>query len=707
MNRSLTTLLFVFSWGIGAGAFASDTSAKVFRAGACAVDITPPFDRVIRNGGFLEASVAGPFAPRSLQARCLVLDDGAIRVAIAVVDSCMLTREVCDRVKQLTQEATKIPTARMLIASTHTHSAPSVMDYCLGTRADTRYAEFLPPRIAAGLQLAAERLTPARVGWAVAQAPDYTHCRRWIRRPDTVDLDPFGQRTVRAMMHPGYQNPAYIGPAGPVDPDLSLCSVQTVEGRPLAVLANYSMHYFGSGPLSADYFGRIADKLGTLLAPAGQDPPPVAMMSQGTAGDLHWMDYSQPQKSISLDAYSEGLARIAFEAYQRVEYRSVVPLAMAERTLTLARRVPDEQRLAWAQPIAAHLKERRPGNLPEVYAEQALYLHENPTEEIKLQALRIGDLGITAIPNEVFGITGLKLKAQSPLQPTFNMELANGASGYIPPPAQHALGGYTTWPARTAGLEVQAEPKIVAALLELLEQVAGKPRRPLVTANGQYARRILDERPVAYWRMSEFEGPTARDASGHEHHGTYEPGVAFYLEGPEGAAFSGATTNHAVHFAGGRLQTTLAGLPTQYTVELWFWNGLPANLRPVTGHFFTRGAGPARETLAIRGNAEAAAQGKLGLNCGAQTLTGRTVLDVKRWYHAVLVRTEKHIRVYLDQASDPEIDAALDQPAPDSAALMIGGDAEPAMSFEGKLCEVSVYDRPLTPAEIAAHFLAP
>ena len=70
---------------------------------------------------------------------------------------------------------------------------------------------------------------------------------------------------------------------------------------------------------------------------------------------------------------------------------------------------------------------------------------------------------------------GLKLKARSPLQPTFNIELANGAEGYIPPPEQHALGGYTTWPARTAGLFPAAEPQIVAAPLGLLERVAGKP----------------------------------------------------------------------------------------------------------------------------------------------------------------------------------------------------------------------------------------
>ncbi len=92
--------------------------------------------------------------------------------------------------------------------------------------------------------------------------------------------------------------------------------------------------------------------------------------------------------------------------------------------------------------------------------------------EIKLQAVRIGRLGITTLPNEVYGSTGLRLKAESPLKPTFNVSLANGYAGYLPPPDQHPLGGYTTWRARSSCLEEQAEPKMVAKLLELLGTVA-------------------------------------------------------------------------------------------------------------------------------------------------------------------------------------------------------------------------------------------
>jgi len=95
-----------------------------------------------------------------------------------------------------------------------------------------------------------------------------------------------------------------------------------------------------------------------------------------------------------------------------------------------------------------------------------------PTRELKIQAIRLGGLVIVALPNEVFGSTGLEIKATSPLKPTFTIELANGYAGYVPPPEQHALGGYTTWRARSSLLEEQAEPKIKAKVLQMLQEVA-------------------------------------------------------------------------------------------------------------------------------------------------------------------------------------------------------------------------------------------
>jgi hypothetical protein len=635
------------------------TQAAVFRAGAVAVDIAPEHFPVIVNGGFLAARATKLNDP--IRAKGLVLEDGATRLAIVVVDSCMMPRELIDRAKAIAREKTGIAVDRMLISATHTHSAPSVMG-ALGTPPDEAYAATLPARIAAAIERAAANLEPAQIGWGAVDDPEHTHCRRWIRRPDRMIDDPFGRRTVRANMHPGYQNPDAIAPSGPVDPALTVLSVRSRSGRPIAVLANYSMHYYGAEPVSADYYGRFAEALARRIGagPAGDShrvAPFVAIMSQGTSGDQMWMDYGRPRKDPGLDAYADAVAASAERAYRSIVYRDQCPLSMAETTLVLGRRVPDQARLAWAKRIIAGVKDRDlPRTLPEVYAREAVYLHDEPRRELKLQAIGIGDLGITAIPNEVFAITGLKLKAQSPFDLTMNIELANGSEGYIPPPEQHALGGYTTWPARTAGLEVQAEPKIVASVLALLEQVAGKPRRALIVPRTPYAGAVLASKPMAYWQLDDIEGTTALDSSGHGRDATYDGGFALFLPGPDAPGLSApGRIDRAVYLAGGRLKVPLDRLPETYTVELWFWDGSPE-------------ATP------------------------------------RAWRHMALVRDCRKIEVHVDGA--PEQQASPGRPIDRFAERIIGTRDAGGPGIEGKVDEVALYDRALDASEIAAHFRA-
>ncbi len=448
--------------------------AGTFRAGCHVVDVSPRVLPAIRNGGFLEQTNDRVDDP--LAARCLALSDGDETLCIAIVDSCMIPRDVCDAIKARAEQLCGIPADRILIAATHTHSAPSLMDYCLGSRKDPAYAETFIPTVASGIAQAHAKLEPAEAGWSSIDAPDHTHCRRWLYQPNAYADDPFGERTVRAMMHPGYENPQFLGPAGPVDSKLTVLSIRSTDGRPLALLCNYSMHYFGAGAgFSADYFGDFARNVEAKVERNNADVARfVAIMSQGTSGDLHWMDYARPKRErFSREQYAGELGELALKALESIEHRRDVDLAMQETRLTLSRRLPSNDRLRWAAASNEARGTRRPKDRPEVYAEQAAWIHEHPTTELVLQCVRIGDLGLTAIPNEVYAITGLKLKAQSPLQPLMNLELANGAEGYIPPPEQHYLGGYTTWPARTAGLEVEAEPKIVEALLKMLEELAG------------------------------------------------------------------------------------------------------------------------------------------------------------------------------------------------------------------------------------------
>jgi hypothetical protein len=438
-----------------------------------------------------------------------------------------MPRDLVDAAKKTASEATGIPTDRMLVSATHTHSAPSAMG-CLGSRQDPEYAAMLPGKISAAIIAAVQNLQPARAGWTAFDDWDHTHNRRWIRRPDKMLNDPFGQPNVRANMHPGHQSPDVTGPSGPVDPQISMLAVETPDGKPLALLANYSMHYQGSPMLSSDYFGRFAVHIGQMLG-AGEGF--VGIMSQGTSGDLWSGDYSRPSgQALPYDAYAKEIAERVAAAYKKIEWKSEIPLAMAETVLELKWRVPDEKRLQWAREMQAKLGDRLPQNHPEVYALEAIYLHERQKTELKLQAVRVGDMGITALPNEVFCLTGLKLKARSPFSLTMNIELANGADGYIPPPEQHALGGYTTWPARTAGLEVEAEPKITETVTSLLEKVSGKKRRTEQSAETDYSKAVKEAGPVAYWRMEEMDAGTAHDTAG-KHDARIEPGVAVYLPG--------------------------------------------------------------------------------------------------------------------------------------------------------------------------------
>ena len=445
-----------------------------------------------------------------LNARALALSDGETKIVIVVVDSCMMPKELLDEAKDLASKRTGIPADHMLVSATHTHSAASSFG-CLGTPPDENYVPFLKERLSDAIVAAVAALQPAQVGFATVDAPEYTALRRWIRRPDRVELDPFGNRTVRANMHAGRNWDDVTGESGPEDPQLSLISVQTREGKPLAVLANFSMHYFsGERGISADYFGKFCNGLKNRIAPNSNF---VGIMSHGCSGDIWRRDYTKPdswENLSNIDDYAAGLVGIAAKALEDVEYKSDVDLAMAEQRMKLKYRTPDLQRVEWAQKVIDAMETELPKTKEEVYANEQLILHEKQQTEIVTQALRIGDIGIATTPNETYAITGLKIKAASPLPKTMVIELANGADGYIPPPEQHLLGGYNTWAARSAGLEVQAEPKITESCIGLLERVAEKPRRDTRLSRGSASKAIEALKPVTWYRLNESAGPVAR-----------------------------------------------------------------------------------------------------------------------------------------------------------------------------------------------------
>lgn len=252
---------------------------------------------------------------------------------------------------------------------------------------------------------------------------------------------------------------------------------------------------------------------------------------------------------------------------------------------------------------------------------------------------------------------------------------------------------------------------MVETLLDALEEITGKNRQLITHTLGAYPQAVFASNPVSYWRMDEIAGDRlypVNDWRGAEPQ--YEPGVARYLEGPQGEAFSGKDINRAPHFAGGRVDGfEMNG--TDYSVEFWFWNALPTNARAVTGYLFSRGPDGDKDCpgdhLGIGGTHADATSGCLFVYNGNKAkglISGKTKLALKQWHHVVLNRTGKHLQVFLD--GKPEIEADLEITHTPKDQWFIGGRSDNLFNFEGKIDEVAFYNDALTADETSAHYKA-
>ena len=443
------------------------------KAGAFAQDVTPNKFPVSVNGGFSDRKATSAADP--LHARCLVLDDGSTKLALVVVDSCMLPRELIDAAKELASKKTGIPASNVLISATHTHTAPTATGV-FQSDPDEEYVAFLTAKIAEGIEKAHARLAPAKVGWGVAELPGQVFNRRWKMKPGVLNKDPFGGTTDKVRMNPGVQNPDLLEPAGPTDPAVGVLSVRDASDKPLSLLANYSLHYVGGVPaLSADYFGAFGGLIGPKLG-AGKDF--VGILSNGTSGDVNNINFREPapkrMPGEQARLVAEAVADAAKKATDGTTHHRFVMLRAVEKELELGVRKPTADEVKRAQGILDGVKGRELRGADEVYARETVLIAKYPDSvKLKVQVLKVGDLGVVAVPCEVFTDIGLSIKAKrGPFKTSFVVSLANGYNGYLPTPAHHALGGYETWRARSSYLEVQASEKIEAAVSELFGRIA-------------------------------------------------------------------------------------------------------------------------------------------------------------------------------------------------------------------------------------------
>jgi neutral ceramidase len=451
----------------------AEETKDVFRAGAATANITPPLGSLV-VGGF--RPYPAEHIHDELHVRCLVLDDGQTQIAFAICDNVGIAREVFDAARTMITAETGLAADHVLMSATHTHSGPSARGWKRLVPSElTDYQQFVARRIADAVRCALNNREPARIAWGSVAEPSQIFNRRFYCTDPEVLKNPFGG-VDQVCMNPPRQHPSIVRPAGPTDPEISFLSVQSTDGRPISLLANYSLHYVGGvrgADISADYFAIFADRIAELLGAAKQDPPFVGIMTNGTSGDVISTNFQAEAQKFEpyekMRRIADIVAQRVHEAHAALEFHDRVTLSATLRELPLAVRNPSPEQLEWARTTLA-----KPEDAPKYYvlereyAQRILDLETAPTEiSVPLQAVRIGDVGIVAIPFEVFAETGLSIKEHSPLQPTFTISLANGSYGYLPTPPQHALGGYETW-LGTNFVETEASEKIERTLLEML-----------------------------------------------------------------------------------------------------------------------------------------------------------------------------------------------------------------------------------------------
>lgn len=165
-------------------------------------------------------------------------------------------------------------------------------------------------------------------------------------------------------------------------------------------------------------------------------------------------------------------------------------------------------------------------------------------------------------------------------------------------------------------------------------------------------------------------------------------------------------------FNGSRMKAQIPALGDTYSVEIWFHNTVPYTERPITGYLFSRGTDGSStadgDHLGIGGTSRPGSGGRLLFfngNRGGVAFFGKSILEFGRWHHVILVREGSQIRVHLNGNEVPEITATVPPSYdPQGQDLFLGGRNDRFANFRGQMGGVSLYQRALSVAEIAAHF---
>ncbi len=397
------------------------------KAAVCETNITPPIG--VWLAGFAGRSSGCIGVHDELHARALVLDDGISLACIISLDLIALDFDLVEMIRDGISRKVGIPTERILLNCSHTHSGPGTRTFRTMGERDELYCNVMARKVVGAVQQAADMLEPVSLRWG--RAPVQIGINRRERR---------GEQTVIGQ-----------NPQRPVQGYVDVLRVDNEGGSPLAVLFAYATHPVVLGGqnlwVSADYPGMACD----FLSRVGMGMP---MFLQGCAGDIN------PLHTGATFAHARKLGEVLGAAVVVASHQSEavggVPISGSLRTVHLPYLFPsteqaqqylkkaeeDLQRaeeeavplgilmwrrdmVRWAQELVLTVEKGEPKSMP-----------------FEIQLLRIGNVHLLAFPAEMFVQYALDFEKQSPHKPTLVLGYSNGCWGYIPTAADYELGGY-------------------------------------------------------------------------------------------------------------------------------------------------------------------------------------------------------------------------------------------------------------------------
>ncbi len=453
---------------LGAFLFTANAAASgQLRAGASAVKITPPAG--IPMAGYYSTRLAEGVHD-DLYSKAIVLEERGTKVAFVALDLISTTREMVDGARKEIDRMTGVRGENVMISATHAHTGPILAttasrDAALGGSSEmvNRYNAGLQKKIAQSVKEAESRLAPARLLCGTGKEENLSYNRRFFMKDGSVGWNP------------GKLNPNIVKPAGPIDPDIGVMYVESLDKKPIATYVNFAMHLdtVGGMQISADY----PYTLSRLLAEyKGLDM--VTFFANGCCGNINHLDVNWPERQQGHgEAARIGtvLAADILQTYKSLQPAPPGPLRVLREMvkLPIPSVTPDEVRAA--KSIAASYGTKQQAKFLETVGAFKILdvaAREGMSQEVEVQAVSAGkEIAWVSLPGEIFVELGLAIKKASPFKLTLIAELANGSIGYIPDRAGFDQGNYEAVSARCAKGSGEALVEAAVRMLTELHRV--------------------------------------------------------------------------------------------------------------------------------------------------------------------------------------------------------------------------------------------